>query len=83
MNDHLRKNVLLENGSQYEVEIRGSSIHAVELIKSKIKELAKGRGHDSVPNSIQIDFYLWGYRRDNSKLIDQKTPYHRVRSIFY
>ncbi|KAH9409761.1 hypothetical protein TYRP_010773 [Tyrophagus putrescentiae] len=81
----LRSQHLLENGSTEEMEIRGASIHAVELIRGKMVELASRSTASSVPvpNSIQIDFYLWGFRRDNATEIDIKSPYHKVRSIFY
>lgn len=81
LEDQLRENNLIENGHLFEIEIRGNSIQAIELIKEKLKELTPNG--IMLPNSIQIDFYLWGYRRAHSVAVDQKSPFHRVRSIFY
>lgn len=72
----------LDQGSPQEVEIRGCSIWAVELIKKSILEDFPG----TKVNSILIDFYLW----DSAKKIQQELggnghliPCHRTRSIFY
>lgn len=66
----------LESGDPKEVEIRGCSIEATERIVKRVNEL-------SVPmNSIQIDNFLWGFRRE--KVTEMKAfPFHRVRSIYY
>lgn len=80
----LRSTCLLENGQVEEMEIRGASIHAVELIRAQMVKLASASGITlPMPNCIQIDFYLWGFRRDHAAEIDNKSPYHKVRSIFY
>jgi len=79
----LAKNQELENGERLEVEIRGASIHVVELIKDKVRELLteKDLPLDSV-NSIIIDHFLWDYRRENEVELD-KFPYHKTRCIYY
>jgi len=78
----LRDDKLLENGHPYEVEIRGCSIQAVELLTHKIKTILRTKGSDATCNSILVDQYLWGYRRKNAE--DMKNfPYHKVRSIYY
>ena len=33
-------------------------------------------------NDIQIDNFLWGFRREKAKEME-KFPYHKVRSIYY
>ena len=33
-------------------------------------------------NSILVDQYLWGYRRQHADTM-KSIPYHKVRSIFY
>lgn len=81
LEEQLKRNNLIENGHLFEIEIRGNSIQAIELIKEKLNDI--GQNETLLPNSIQIDFYLWGYRRANSVAVDQKSPFHRVRSIFY
>ena len=68
-------NHLLNSGDELEVEIRAASIVAVERIKQTL-------GQSNI-NSVIIDFYLWDFRRENSETIEEKTPFHRVRSIYY
>ncbi|KPM10297.1 DUF2419 domain containing protein [Sarcoptes scabiei] len=85
LTDSLWANNLLNYGDQYEIEIRGQSINAIEKIRLELRRLFEREsiGKFSVPNSIQIDFYLWSLRRSISDLIDLKSPYHKVRSIYY
>jgi len=78
----LRKDEIMPYGHPYEVEIRGTSIHAVELLTRKIKDILKKNGNTSVVNSILVDQYLWGYRRKNAEEM-KNFPYHKVRSIYY
>jgi hypothetical protein len=68
-----------------EVEIRGVSIHAVELLKKEMIEQFKTTPDDKiVVNSILIDYYLWDMRREKCKEIDAAgIPFHKTRSIFY
>lgn len=81
LTEKLKENNLIENGHPFEVEIRSASIHAIELVREQLSMMMIG---SKAPNSIQIDFYLWGYRRTNSKQIDdQHSPFHRVRCIYY
>ncbi|XP_041975174.1 queuosine salvage protein [Aricia agestis] len=81
--DKLKSDTLLESGSEEEVEIRGCSIHAVELLRKKLKEKLEARGQKmEVPNSSLIDYYLWCYRRKHAK--DMETvPYHKTLGIYY
>jgi len=79
---HLKSENLLEPGHRWEQEIRGCSIEAVERISRKVKELLKLKGSDAVVNSILIDQYLWGYRRQYANVM-KSIPYHKVRSIYY
>ncbi|XP_054164855.1 queuosine salvage protein-like [Oppia nitens] len=72
------ENHLLKSGNEYEVEIRAASVVAVHRIQQKIRDL-----DNTSINSIIIDFYLWDYRRNNAKQIDESTPFHRVRHIYY
>ncbi|XP_046911339.2 queuosine 5'-phosphate N-glycosylase/hydrolase [Dermatophagoides farinae] len=80
--EKLQENNLLVNGHPFEVEIRSSSIHAIEMVREQLSSMIDD--DLKAPNSIQIDFYLWGYRRTNSEQIDgQRSPFHRVRCIYY
>lgn len=82
----LNKNHMFKNGDREEVEIRGCSIHAVELIR---EEIAKTQQQSSILdsanlrlNSSMIDFFLWEYRRRFAKDL-ARIPYHKCRCIFY
>jgi len=79
---HLSSEKLIEPGHRWEQEIRGCSIEAVERISRKVKELLKLKESVAVVNSILIDQYLWGYRRQYANVM-KSIPYHKVRSIYY
>uniref|UniRef100_A0A2K6W0D4 Queuosine 5'-phosphate N-glycosylase/hydrolase n=1 Tax=Onchocerca volvulus TaxID=6282 RepID=A0A2K6W0D4_ONCVO len=73
---------LLQNGSEYEVEIRGFSIKAcddiVKVIRQKITDV-----NDTKYNAAYVDNFLWLYRRKNAKRIEETVPFHRTRCIYY
>lgn len=73
----LRQNQMLESGSEMEIELRGTSIEAVEKIVAHINS-AQLQQH---VNAILVDFYLW----DTAKAQEAQAtiPCHRVRSVFY
>lgn len=74
---------LLPNGDAKEVEIRGGSIHAVELVKAEVRRLLTDANLPvSSINSVLIDHYLWDYRREHA-LAMEKYPYHKTRCIYY
>ena len=68
-----------------EVEIRGCSIAAVERVVAAARQMA-GQAGKPVPvsylNSIVADNFLWGYRREHVKEMDD-VPYHKVRCVYY
>ncbi len=71
--DKLRHREVLASGSNMEIEIRGSSIHALELLKSKM----------TLPvNPVILDFYLWDYIDKHREALSS-VPYHRCRSVYY
>ena len=70
--------VFLESGDPREVEIRGCSIEAVE----RIVEIVNKYLNKNKVNAIQMDNFLWGFRREKAEEM-KAYPYHRVRSIFY
>ncbi|KAI7860625.1 hypothetical protein BDC45DRAFT_492409 [Circinella umbellata] len=73
----LEKQEMLPSGSREEIEIRGNSIWAVELMVRRIKEIDPTTN----ANAILIDFYIWDTAKE---LQDQMiVPIHRTRSIFY
>ena len=76
----LQSDAILASGDPLEVEIRGCSIEAVSIIVQKIN--AKLESSGKKVNDIQIDNFLWGFRREKAKEME-KFPYHKVRSIYY
>ncbi|MBW1921066.1 MAG: hypothetical protein JRI81_12705 [Deltaproteobacteria bacterium] len=74
LGEKVDKQVVLEAGSLEEVEIRASTIWAVELIR---RELA-AMGRDL--KAYEIDWILWNMAQ---KPEFGKKPYHRALTIFY
>ncbi|XP_066148311.1 queuosine 5'-phosphate N-glycosylase/hydrolase [Euwallacea fornicatus] len=80
INKKLKENYIFNNGDLEEQEIRGCSIHAVELLKVYVNERLK----DKKINSILIDHFLWDFRRKHAKEIEEKgLPFHKVFCIYY
>ncbi|XP_064606451.1 queuosine 5'-phosphate N-glycosylase/hydrolase-like [Liolophura sinensis] len=84
LQDKLQKDNILENGERQEVEIRGCSIWATELIVEEVKRLTAGDEQlkDLPCNAIMVDHYLWDHRRE-FQVDMESTPYHKTRSIYY
>ncbi|XP_066999735.2 queuosine 5'-phosphate N-glycosylase/hydrolase [Anabrus simplex] len=79
----LKSDVLLENGSNEEVEIRGCSIEAVEQVKDTVLAMLKKENiTDLLVNSVLIDHYLWDYRRKHADSLEV-IPFHKTKSIYY
>jgi len=70
----------------YEIEIRGCSIHAVELLRASVlQELVRKEAKKEVldiVNSITLDFFLWDFARGHRKEMNH-LQFHRVRTIYY
>ncbi|XP_050514507.1 queuosine salvage protein [Diabrotica virgifera virgifera] len=78
---YLDDNVIFKNGDDEEIEIRGCTIHAVELLKEYV---AKKLSTNKTINSILIDHFLWDFRRKHAKEIEEKgLPFHKTFSIYY
>lgn len=74
------KEHIFKNGDIEEQEIRGCSIHAVELLK----EYANKKLEKDKINSILIDHFLWDFRRKHAEEIEEKKlPFHKVFCIYY
>lgn len=70
----IRKGILIEKGSDEEIEVRACALHAVELIKDTL--LSQER-----PTTSQyLDYLLWN-RGQQSEY--RKDPRHSTRTIFY
>ena len=81
----LNENHMLSSGDREEVEIRGCSIHAVELIRDQLQGRRidlPAKSSSLYVNSAMIDFFLWEYRRRHAQDL-ARIPYHRVRCIYY
>ncbi|EDV22129.1 uncharacterized protein TRIADDRAFT_29087 [Trichoplax adhaerens] len=78
---HLKDGTEIKAGDVMELEIRGSSIWAVE-VSSQIQANEDLRQRDLIVNSIIIDFYLWDYCKEYRSEIDV-IPMHKTRTIFY
>lgn len=82
----LQKGEHLAKGSESECEIRGCSIHAVELIRKKLAKLISDDPDLDVEseeiNSILLDYYLWNYAKDHSNAM-KAYPIHKTHTIFY
>ncbi|KAM4698333.1 queuosine 5'-phosphate N-glycosylase/hydrolase [Rhinophrynus dorsalis] len=80
----LKEGWLFQNGDVQEMEIRGCSIWAVELVCQHMRKLyeKKGEKMSSDINPVLIDHFLWDYARDYREEI-KGVPFHRVRCIYY
>lgn len=87
----LKRGEIIPAGDRLELEIRGNSIWAVELIYQEVKAKAKMDSEFSllspeklslIINSVIIDFYLWDFAKEK---LEGSTdlPCHKTRTIFY
>ena len=65
---------LIDPGSPEEVEIRASTIWAVELIRQELAHSGK------ILKAFEIDWILWHMGQD---LEFRVKPYHRTVTVFY
>lgn len=79
LDSHIRRRKPIESGHPWEVQVRGCSIWAVELIRREIlRQQPKAR-----VNAILIDFFLYDTIKDREAKADSPIPHHRTRSIWY
>lgn len=64
------------------MEIRAASIVAVNDVVNEVKKLMANKNVHKICNSIMVDTYLWGYRRENAAMLED-TPYHKTLNIYY
>nr|CAD2134663.1 unnamed protein product [Meloidogyne enterolobii] len=90
--ENLKNNKLLKCGGEEEVQIRGFSIEACELILNEIKNICETRKNSINPETfkklnnftcVDVDVWLWLWRRANAQKIEESVPFHKCRSIFY
>lgn len=77
----IRQHDLIPSGSQWEAELRGCSIWAVELIVKSIKAVDPYRH----VNAILVDFFLYDTIKEREAAGEEMEmmPHHRTRSIWY
>ncbi|XP_018572949.1 queuosine salvage protein [Anoplophora glabripennis] len=76
----LTSNKIFQNGEEEEVEIRGCTIHAAELIK----EYVLTKVDENRINSVLVDHFLWDFRRKHAdKILEKGLPFHKTFSIYY
>ena len=74
LSEKVDRMIYLEPGSEEEVEVRASTIWAVELIRKELKEKGKNL------TAPEIDWTLWNLGQDDAF---RAKPYHRTVTIFY
>ncbi|KAK4964625.1 hypothetical protein LTR66_012259 [Elasticomyces elasticus] len=79
LENHIRALRLIEPGDSREVQLRGCSIWAVELLRREILK----RCSDMGVNSVLIDFFLYDLAKEREKEGMEAVPHHRTRSIWY
>ena len=82
----IRRKEQLRSGETCEIEIRGCSIWAVELLKQVIHQQQQQYPESSQKiNSILIDTFLYDMIKDMERrgVTGQMLPHHRTRSIWY
>ena len=79
----LKEGILLRSGDKWEMEIRGCSIHACELIRDRAEEMMakEGKGELKV-NAILVDFFLWTWAKAHEQKV-KDIPVHKIRCVYY
>ncbi|KAF3930183.1 hypothetical protein ABW20_dc0100955 [Dactylellina cionopaga] len=75
----IRQRRPMPTSSRWEVEIRGCTIHCVELIRREIIN----RHPNAKVNAILIDFFLYDTAKEWEVQGKEMIPTHRTRSIWY
>lgn len=79
LESRIRQRMPIEHGHSWEVQLRGCSIWAVELIKREIKQIDP----NAEVNSVLIDFFLYDTMKEKEAAGENVVPHHRTRSIWY
>lgn len=89
----IKRHIELQAGSIEEVEIRGCSIWAVEMLRRQIlkahpsagdDDLAEGQARTAL-NAVLIDFFLYDTckEREREGTDTEMLAHHRTRSVYY
>ncbi|KAI4609015.1 hypothetical protein J4E80_008761 [Alternaria sp. BMP 0032] len=79
LENKVRRLETIESGHSWEMQIRGCSIWAVELLRKEILKLKP----DAKVNAILIDFFLYDLAKEKEEEEADVIPHHRTRSIWY
>ncbi|KAK0365849.1 hypothetical protein LTR02_003979 [Friedmanniomyces endolithicus] len=79
----LRDQKEIPSGHSWEVQLRGCSIWAVELIRREI--VRQHPEAEGVVNAVLIDFFLYDLAKERERGVGGglEVPHHRTRSIWY
>ncbi|KAK1069072.1 hypothetical protein LTR12_014078 [Friedmanniomyces endolithicus] len=79
----LRDKKEIPSGHSWEVQLRGCSIWAVELIRREI--VRQHPEAEGVVNAVLIDFFLYDLAKERERGLGGglEVPHHRTRSIWY
>ncbi|KAF2463395.1 uncharacterized protein BDR25DRAFT_307830 [Lindgomyces ingoldianus] len=79
LDSRIRRHDPIESGHSWELQIRGCSIWAIELLRREIVKLQP----DAKINAILIDFFLYDLAKEREQAEEEAIPHHRTRSIWY
>ncbi|ORY13542.1 hypothetical protein BCR34DRAFT_265769 [Clohesyomyces aquaticus] len=79
LDSRIRRHDPIQSGHSWELQIRGCSIWAVELLRREILKLQP----DAKINAILIDFFLYDLAKEREEAGEEAIPHHRTRSIWY
>jgi len=81
----IRNQTSLPTGESWEVQLRGCSIWAVELIRREIARVHPEKARHT--HAVLIDFFLYDLAKERERPEEEvegrMTPHHRTRSIWY
>lgn len=79
LESHIRQRKQIESGHPWEIQLRGCTIWAVELIRREIQRQNIG----AHINAVLIDFFLYDTMKEIEARGLEVIPHHRTRSIWY
>ncbi|KAF1972920.1 hypothetical protein BU23DRAFT_145924 [Bimuria novae-zelandiae CBS 107.79] len=75
----IRRGKMIPSGHSWELQIRGCSIWAIELLRREILKLQP----DAKINAILLDFFLYDLAKEKERAGEESLPHHKTRSIWY
>ncbi|RAR07077.1 hypothetical protein DDE82_003019 [Stemphylium lycopersici] len=79
LENRIRRQEMIDSGHTWEMQLRGCSIWAAELLHREIKKLKP----DVKINAILLDFFLYDLAKEKEKAEAEVIPHHRTRSIWW